>query len=138
MANFNNLDLLNFNGQQNVLADAGLNRWTPENPGNKYPRALSAGSLDVGVVSSAIVEDASYIRLRNVTLSYNLSSGMISKIGMTNLRLYISGTNLLTFTNYSGYDPEANTFGQSTTLLGLDLGGYPQAKVYQIGLSASF
>lgn len=138
MANFNNLDLLNFNGQQNVLADAGLNRWTPENPGNKYPRAVSAGSLDVGVVSSAIVEDASYIRLRNVTLSYNLASGMISKIGMSNLRLYISGTNLLTFTNYSGYDPEANTFGQSTTLLGLDLGGYPQAKVYQIGLSASF
>lgn len=138
MANFNNLDLLNFNGQQNVLAEAGLNRWTPDNPSNKYPRALSAGSLDVGVVSSAIVEDASYIRLRNVTFSYNLPARWAGKAGMSNLRLYVSGTNLLTITDYSGYDPEANTFGQSTTLLGLDLGGYPQAKVYQLGISATF
>jgi TonB-linked SusC/RagA family outer membrane protein len=138
MANFNNLDLLNFNGQNNVLAEAALNRWTPQNASNKYPRALSAGSLDVGVVSSAIVEDASYVRLRNVTLSYTLPSRMISKIGMSNLRVYASGSNLFTITNYSGYDPEANTFGQSTTLLGLDLGGYPQARVYQLGISASF
>ncbi|MDF2382713.1 TonB-dependent receptor [Nostoc ellipsosporum NOK] len=138
MVNLNNLDLLNFNGQQNVLAEAGLGRWTPENPGNKYPRALSAGSLDVGLVSSAIVEDASYIRLRNVTLGYNLPARLASKARMTNLRLYVSGTNLLTFTKYSGYDPEANTFGQSTTLLGLDLGGYPQARIYQVGLSATF
>jgi hypothetical protein len=84
------------------------------------------------------VEDASYIRLRNVTFSYNLPSRWASKAGMSNLRLYVSGTNLLTITDYSGYDPEANTFGQSTTLLGLDLGGYPQAKVYQVGLSATF
>lgn len=138
MANLNNLDLLNFNGQQNVLAEAGLDRWTPTNPSNKYPRALSAGSLDVGVVSSAIVEDASYIRLRNVTLGYNLPGRIIRKAGMSNLRLYVSGTNLFTITKYSGYDPEANTFGQSTTLLGLDLGGYPQARVYQVGLSATF
>lgn len=138
MANFNNLDLLNFNGQQNILADAGLNRWTPDNPGNKYPRALSAGSLDVGIVSSAIVEDASYIRLRNVTFGYNLPSKLIRKAGMSNLRLYVSGTNLFTITDYSGFDPEANTYGQSTTLLGLDLGGYPQARTYQVGLSATF
>jgi len=63
---------------------------------------------------------------------------LISKIGMSNLRVYASGSNLFTITNYSGYDPEANTFGQSTTLLGLDLGGYPQARVYQLGISASF
>lgn len=138
MANFNNLDLLNFNGQQNVLAEAGLNRWTSDNPSNKYPRALSAGSLDIGTVSSAIIEDASYIRLRNVTFGYNLPSKLIRKAGISNLRLYVSGTNLLTITDYSGYDPEANTYGQSTTLLGLDLGGYPQARIYQVGLSATF
>lgn len=138
MANLNNLDLLNFNGQQNVLAEAGLDRWTPDKHSNEYPRALSAGSLDIGLISSAIVEDASYIRLRNVTFSYNLPTKLISKAGMSNLRLYLSGTNLLTFTKYSGYDPEANTFGQSTTLLGLDLGGYPQARILQVGLSATF
>lgn len=138
MANFNNLDLHNFNGQQNMLADAALNRWTPDNPSNKYPRALAAGSLDVGIISSAIVEDASYIRLRNVTLAYNLPSRIGSKIGLSNLRFYASGTNLLTITDYSGYDPEANSFGQSTTLIGIDLGGYPQARIFQLGLSASF
>lgn len=138
MANLNNFDLLNFNGQNNVLRDAGLNRWTTENPGNKYPRALSAGSLDQGIFSSAIVEDASYIRLKNITLSYNLPEKIVSKIKMSNLRMYVSGSNLWTLTNYSGYDPEANTFGQSTTLVGLDIGGYPQAKIFQVGLSASF
>ncbi len=138
MANLNNFDLLNFNGQNNVLAEAGLNRWSPDNKSNKYPRALSAGSLDQGIFSSAIVEDASYIRLKNITLSYNLPQQLISKINMSNLRIYVSGSNLWTLTDYSGYDPEANTFGQSTTLVGLDLGGYPQAKVFQVGLSASF
>jgi hypothetical protein len=138
MANLNNFDLLNFNGQNNVLRDAGLNRWTSDNPGNKYPRALSAGSLDQSIFSSAIVEDASYIRLKNITLSYNLPERIVSKIKMSNLRLYVSGSNLWTLTDYSGYDPEANTFGQSTTLVGLDIGGYPQAKIFQVGLSASF
>ncbi len=138
MANLNNFDLLNFNGQNNVLKDGGLNRWTPDNPGNKYPRALAAGSLDQGIFSSAIVEDASYIRLKNITLSYNLPASLISKIKMSNLRLYVSGSNLWTLTDYTGYDPEANTFGQSTTLVGLDIGGYPQAKIFQVGLSASF
>ncbi len=138
MANFNSYDLLNFTGQNNVLADAGVNRWTSENPGNKYPRALAAGSLDQGIFSTAILEDASYLRIKNITLSYRLSSSAASRLGMSNLRLYVSGSNLWTFTKYSGYDPEANTYGQSTTLVGIDLGGYPQTRILQLGLSASF
>ncbi|MBN8857503.1 MAG: TonB-dependent receptor [Sphingobacteriales bacterium] len=138
MANFNNYDLLNFTGQNNVLAEAGVNRWTPENPGTKYPRALAAGSLDQGIFSTAILEDASYLRIKNITLSYRLSSSAASRLGMSNLRVYVSGSNLWTFTKYSGYDPEANTYGQSTTLVGIDLGGYPQTRILQLGLSASF
>ncbi|WEK34223.1 MAG: TonB-dependent receptor [Candidatus Pseudobacter hemicellulosilyticus] len=135
MANLNNLDLLNFTGQNNVLADAALNRWTPANPGNKYPRALAAGGLDAGVYSSAIVEDASYVRLKNVTLSYNLPAKVLNRLKARNLRIYASATNLFTITDYSGYDPEANTAGQSTTLNGVDLGGYPQSKVYLLGVN---
>lgn len=138
MANFNNYDLLNFTGQNNVTAAAGLNRWRLDHPSNKYPRALAAGSLDQGIFSTAILEDASYLRLKNITLSYSLPSTALSRLHMSNLRLYVSGTNLLTFTQYSGYDPEANTFGQSTTLVGIDLGGYPQTRILQIGLNASF
>ncbi|MBS1745895.1 MAG: TonB-dependent receptor [Bacteroidetes bacterium] len=138
MANFNSYNLLNFTGQNNVLAEAALNRWTPENPENKYPRALASGSLDVGIFSSAIVEDASYIRLKNVTLSYNLPRKIVQKLKIQNIKVYISGSNLWTLTNYTGYDPEANTYGQSTTLIGIDNGGYPQSKVYQAGLTVSF
>jgi TonB-linked SusC/RagA family outer membrane protein len=138
ISNLNNLDLLNFTGQNNVLADAGLNRWTPAHPGNKYPRALSAGSLDAGVYSSAIVEDASYIRLKNITLGYNVTSAILNKCKIRTLRLYASATNLWTRTNYSGYDPEANTYGQSTSIMGVDLGGYPQARTWLVGLNVGF
>jgi TonB-linked SusC/RagA family outer membrane protein len=138
MANFNNLDLLNFTGQNNVLAEAALNRWMPSNPSTKYPRALSSGSLDVGVFSSSIVEDASYIRLKNVTLAYRIPANILNKIKIKSLRAFVGATNLWTSTNYTGYDPEANTYGQSTTLIGIDAGGYPQAKTYTVGINAGF
>ncbi len=138
MANFNSYDLLNFTGQNNVLAEAALNRWTPENHSNKYPRALSSGSLDVGIFSSAIVEDASYIRLKTINLGYRIPEQVLGKSGLKSLRLYASATNLFTWTNYSGYDPEANTYGTSTTLIGIDAGGYPQSKIYTLGLNIGF
>lgn len=138
MANLNNLDLLNFTGQNNVLAEAALNRWTPENPSNKYPRALSSGSVDVGIFSSNIVEDASYIRLKNVTLGYRMPANILKRTGIQSLRIYAGATNLLTITDYTGYDPEANTYGQSTTLIGIDYGGYPQTKTYTIGINVGF
>jgi len=138
MANLNSLDLLNFTGQNNVLAEAALNRWTPENPSNKYPRALSNGSLDVGIFSSNIVEDASYIRLKNITLAYHIPANVLKKTGIQSLRIYAGATNLWTLTDYTGYDPEANTYGQSTTLIGIDYGGYPQTKTYTIGINVGF
>ncbi len=138
MANFNSFNLLNFTGQNNVLAEAGLNRWTPENHENQYPRALASGSLDVGIFSSAIVEDASYLRLKNVSLSYNIPRKILQRAKIQSIRIYISGTNLWTLTKYTGYDPEANTYGQSTTLIGIDNGGYPQAKIYQVGATLGF
>ena len=138
IANLNSLDLLNFTGQNNVLAEAALNRWTPENPSDKYPRALSNGSLDVGIFSSNIVEDASYIRLKNITLAYHIPANVLKKTGIQSLRIYAGATNLWTLTDYTGYDPEANTYGQSTTLIGIDYGGYPQTKTYTIGINVGF
>ncbi|WP_126973274.1 SusC/RagA family TonB-linked outer membrane protein [Gynurincola endophyticus] len=138
LANFNNLDLLNFNGQNNVLKEAALNRWTPTNPSNKYPRAMATGNVDQGIISDVIVEDASFLRVRNITLAYHVPSHWLKKANIQQLKLFLSGSNLFTFTKYTGFDPEANTFGQSTTLLGIDLGGYPQARMLQIGLNASF
>lgn len=138
MANMNTLNLQNFTGENNVIAEAALNRWTPENHSNKYPRALSYGSKDVGIFSSNVVEDASYIRLKSLLLAYNFNAQMLKKSGIQNIRVYASATNLLTITKYTGYDPEANTYGQNTTIVGVDNGGYPQAKVYTLGLGVQF
>ncbi|WP_194777908.1 SusC/RagA family TonB-linked outer membrane protein [Pararhodonellum marinum] len=136
MVNMNRLNLGNVNGQQNVLAEAGLNRWTPQNPSNEYARAL-ATSTD-NFFSSRLIEDASYIRLRNVTLGYNLSPDLLSRLKISNLKIYASATNLLTFTSYSGYDPEANAYGSTTNLVGVDDGIYPQAKMFIMGLNIGF
>ncbi|MEP7141861.1 MAG: TonB-dependent receptor [Ferruginibacter sp.] len=138
MANLNSFDLLNFNGQNNVLKEGGLNRWTPANHSSIYPRALSAGSLDQGIFSSAVVEDASYIRLRNVTLGYNLPKSLMKTIKLNNIKIYASATNLWTKTKYTGYDPEANTNGQNSFVVGYDLGGYPMAKTYILGINIGF
>lgn len=135
LANLNSFDLLNFNGQNNVLGEAGRDRWTPTNHSNKYPRALASGSLDQGIFSTAILEDASYLRLKNVQLSYDFSSRLLKKISIRKLRAYASVTNLLTITGYSGYAPEANNSGQSTAYVGIDRGGYPQARTFLFGIN---
>lgn len=138
MANFLSFDLLKFDGETNVLAEAALNRWTPSNPSNRYPRALAGENQDVNIFSSAVVEDASYVRLRNVTLGYTLPLSIAEKLSMRSLRVYVSGTNLITWTRYKGYDPEANFYGQSTSFIGADYGGYPLARTFQLGLNIGF
>jgi hypothetical protein len=57
---------------------------------------------------------------------------------MTSLRVYVSGTNLVTLTNYTGFDPEANTYGQNTSVIGYDDGGYPQARTVSFGVNIGF
>lgn len=138
MANLNRLALENTRGVNNVSAEAGLNRWTPDNPSNRYPRALANRTVDVGTFSSAIVEDASYVRLKNVTLAYDLPQSILGRVKARKLRVYVSGTNLITLTDYSGYDPEGSSFGTATTLPGVDQGRYPQAKTFLVGLNIGF
>lgn len=137
MANMNLINLENFNGQQNVLADAGLNRWTPENSNNRYPRANANNQFN-SAFSSRFVEDASYVRLKNVTLSYNLPDEVLDQIKLQKVRLYIGATNLATWTNYSGYDPEGNAYAQTTNLVGIDDGNYPLASTYTFGINLGF
>ena len=135
MANLNASALEDFRGLNNVSAEAGLNRWTPENPSNRYPRALANRSVDVGTFSSTMVEDASYVRLKNVTLGYNLPASMLQRLSVRNVRVYVSATNLLTLTDYSGFDPEGSAFGTATAYPGVDQGRYPLTKTYLLGLN---
>jgi hypothetical protein len=113
-----------------------LDRWTPENPSNEIPRATSTGTPYQ--VTSRQVEDGSYIRMRNIQLAYNFPSSWMERLKISSAKLYISGQNLLTITDYSGYDPEVSRFGQDNLSFGIDYGSYPKAKTYMLGLNIGF
>lgn len=138
MHNLNQMFLEDFNGEHNVMAEAALNRWTPENHSNEYPRALAKRTSDVGTISSKFIEDASYIRLKNVSLGYDVPGKWLQPVNIRTLRLYISATNLFTITDYKGYDPEGSSYGTSTAYPGIDQGRYPLTKTYLVGLNLGF
>ncbi|MES2387340.1 MAG: TonB-dependent receptor [Bacteroidota bacterium] len=114
-----------------------LDRWTPNNHSNTLPRA-AIGFAYNNQVSSRYIYDGSYIRLRNVTLGYTLPKSLLTKLKIGSFRVYATGQNLLTFTDYPGYDPEVNSNGLSATQAGIDYGSYPQSKTYIFGVSATF
>lgn len=114
-----------------------IDRWRQPGDVTDIPRAVW-GSTDNSRLSTRFVEDGSYLRIKTVTLSYDLPSSLIDRVGISNLRLYATGENLFTFTSYSGYDPEVNAFGGSNTALGVDFGTYPQTRNIIFGLNVSF
>lgn len=94
-------------------------------------------SMDANLISSDFfVEDGSYLRLKNIQLGYTVPTSVLNKIKIARMRVYIGAKNLLTFTKYSGFDPEV---GETSILeRGFDRGTYPQAKMYTIGLNLAF
>lgn len=104
-----------------------VNYYTPANPSNDFPQPVKAGSNNPNL-SVLQYRDASFIRVRNVNLSYNFSAQMLKPIGIQSLRLYVAGNNLYTFTDFQGWDPEA---GNTT-------GSYPNQRMIQFGLNAAF
>ncbi|PJJ58659.1 SusC/RagA family TonB-linked outer membrane protein [Hymenobacter chitinivorans] len=117
---------------------AVLNRWTPTNTNTNIPRASTEDLNQNNRFSTRFVEDGSYVRLKNLTLAYNIPTTLLQKAHFSGLRLYVTGQNLLTWTDYSGYDPEVSADPFSSTTFGRDFGTYPQARTYTIGLNASF
>ncbi|MEP2667753.1 MAG: TonB-dependent receptor [Cyclobacteriaceae bacterium] len=136
IANFNLFALESFDGNQNN-STAALNRWTPENPSNEYPRANV--SPRVNTFSDHQVENASYLRVKDITISYDLAR-LISKrnIKVSTFKFFVSAKNLFTLTNYSGYDPEVNRFINNPRSFGADFGSYPTTKIYSTGLNIVF
>lgn len=133
---YNNTRVFN----ENVSAPWGLStdvlrRWQKPGDITDIPKASQTTSLDFTNDSDRFLSDGSYLRLKNITLAYNLPESLISKIGMRSARVYIQGQNLLTFTNYQGADPEVSTFGATSTSLGTDFLTFPQAKMYTVGVN---
>jgi TonB-linked SusC/RagA family outer membrane protein len=118
-----------------------LGRWqSPENPGDgKTPRAnvVPTGG-NVGYVSSLLVEDASFLRIRNINLRYALPDKVCKAIFIQNATVNLSVQNAFTFTKYLGYNPEQSLNGSSALTPGVDFNGYPLAKTYTLGLNLTF
>ena len=89
-------------------------------------------------VSSRFIEDGSYIRLKNISLTYTLPKLWMNKLGISRWQFYVTAQNLLTFSRYSGYDPEVGAQGQNVTLMGIDNGRYPSQRIYSMGMRINF
>ena len=121
----------------NQRADAA-NFWTPSNPNSKIPAPRSSFGNNNLVMSDRFLEDASYLRIQNVRLGYDLPLEWARKIKMSHLKIYCSGQNLYVFTKYSGLDPEIGSLNQNPVLQNIDYGRYPTPRVITFGLNAEF
>ncbi|GAB4010703.1 TonB-dependent receptor [Spirosoma migulaei] len=133
--NYGSFDLLNLTGGNNQSARV-LDRWTPTNPSTTIPRANSAGGSRI--LSSFQVEDGSYLRVKNISVGYNLPRDLLSRLAIASAKIYVTAQNWITITKYTGYDPEVNRYGSSSLSQGLDYGGYPAAKTVLVGLNLKF
>lgn len=106
-------------------------RWTPENKQATHPLAAYSNTINSNKTSSRYLEDASFLRLRNVTLSYDLASAWVSKAKLKSANIYVSGDNLWIATPFSGIDPEAALYGDATSQ-------YPSPKRVTFGLNVTF
>ncbi|PWT75635.1 MAG: SusC/RagA family TonB-linked outer membrane protein [Bacteroidetes bacterium] len=122
---------------------AVLRAWSPSNTNTNIPRAASSDPNQNARPSTRFIEDGSYLRLKNITLSYSIPERYLqsaTKGVVKNLSIYVSAQNILTFTKYTGYDPEVGNRapGSSSLTNGIDYAVYPQPKAYQIGIHTTF
>lgn len=118
-----------------------LNAWQKKGDVTMVPQARLNyfGDFASPSISSRYIYDADYVRLKNITLGYNIPQKTMAKIGLTSARVYVSGVNLLTFTKYPGWDPEVNTdYRSSNVNQGGDFYAAPQIKSWVFGLNLGF
>lgn len=135
-----NANRLMFESSNNLARDLNqfasyANRWTPENPQSDIPRATNSGSNRV--FSTRVIEDASFLRLKTVTLGYSLPQLLTKKWGIDKARVYVAAQNIWTMTGYSGYDPEVS-IREGALTPGLDFSAYPRAFSVSLGINLGF
>lgn len=140
-----NQDIEGFYRAFNLTERVYDERWTGDGTSNTMPRVSWLGSTNNKTPSSRFLEDASYLRLKNLQIGYNFPQSMMSKIHIQGLRIYVTGENLLTFTKYPGMDPEMHTSDnlksetyQGDLAAGIDWGTYPSARSYIAGVNLTF
>ena len=141
LQNKNVLDIANSSNRWVVVNKKGELITDPQEMAdiNKGKTVAAVYDNEIGdtYIHSWAVEDGSYLKLSNITLGYTFPRKMLSKIGISKLRLYATGSNLLTWTKYSGFDPEVSTMGSGLTP-GVDFGAYPKSRSFVFGINLAF
>ena len=120
----------------NISKAAYDGRWVGEGTSNYFPRARWTGGYINSRFADFLIEDGSYVRLKNLTLGYNVPIRKLTVV--KNVRIFITATNLVTITKYTGYDPEVNTNYNNPLTPGVDNGTYPQVKTFSAGFNLRF
>jgi len=124
-----------------ILREEWDNRWTESNPSGSAPRAVAYGAAyenNITNYTSRYLEDADYLKVRNVSLGYTLPAAAVKLLGVSKLRFYATVHNLYTFTAYDGFDPEVTLFPNRTTYRGYDSGSVPQLRSFVFGINLTF
>lgn len=130
--NASKMEMMGMYDGKNQITDV-LRRWKIPGQITDVPKA----GFDMKN-STYFVEDGSYLRIKDITLSYDFSGKWMKRIGLTKLQPYFTATNLVTWTKYSGMDPEVNQWGNSGAVQGIDWGTYPQTKTFTLGVNVVF
>ncbi|MFL5562075.1 MAG: SusC/RagA family TonB-linked outer membrane protein [Gemmatimonadaceae bacterium] len=123
----------------NISRERYYNSWSPTHRDAKYP-AIGENPNQVGPnnITSNLLEDGTYVRLRTITLSYGIPAFLLSKYNVDGARVYVTGTNLFTSTDYTGYDPDVSSQSVGNVNRGIDIGAYPLAKGVTFGINFSY
>lgn len=132
IANGNRLKIEDTQAGTNITRDAYYQAWSVDKPNNTYPRLLYKN----GDFTDRLLEDGSYLRLGMVTLGYKVP--LRNSKWFNNLDLFVTGKNLLTITNYTGFDPEVNSFTNDPMRVGVDYSSYPNTRSFVFGVNVSF
>jgi hypothetical protein len=136
--NLNNVRLEAGSPATNIIADRYLDSWTPTNPNAKYPRINFTPGTIGSDITSDLLEDGSFLRLRSLTLDAGLPDRLVSRYGLTSTRVYVTASNLKTWTNYSGFNPDVSSLGIGNVNRGVDVGAYPLAKSVTFGINITY
>ena len=137
-------DLFNFNSaietatnvvRHNVVRAAYYDAWRPDNPGAKYPAIDKMENSDFKKFTSLYIEDGSYLRLSDVSLSYLF---VLKKKAIRSITLTASANNVFVATKYTGWDPDVNTYGTNVKKMGIDGGSYPSCRSFSFDVRFTF
>ncbi|TBN04023.1 TonB-dependent receptor [Hyunsoonleella flava] len=132
-------DMIRDYERKDLFANRGtymLERWQGSGTSNFVPRAVAGANINTDLFSDFVVEDASFLRLQNIQIGYTIDNEGFKETGIDKIRIYLSGNNVYTLTDYKGYDPSATNGAPIGG--GIDKGFYPVAATYLLGVNLNF